>query len=495
MDGFPTLFTYQWYYNGDAYPISQGGRDATRTFAGSAVDDGAWTIVVSNTAGSASHTFDYRAYTSESSSPVLEVSEFYETALNQPVNIDATPISGYPVNFTFQWYFDGSAIDADQGGESRIFNLLGSANENGRWSVIVTNDSGSTEQVFGYRVFDDSDGDGLSDYREQNILGTNFELADTDSDGLSDADEVNGSTDPIVADTDGDGLLDGVELTITNTDPIVADSDGDGTGDGEEDNDNDGLTNAQEIVIYLTDPLLADTDSDGLSDSTEVRLNLDPKIATNIEDLVSELSDLRAAYNNVVADRDARFVDTDADGITDVKEAELETDTAEATVFYLQDAYEAAVIDSRIVGRSDVTGAPGAYDLTATALYEAVVADRDARFVDTDADGITDLKEAELETDLTEKTTFYLQSVYNNAIADAREVGRNDVMANPQSYELTTLADYRIVVAERDRRFIDSDGDGLTNKKESELFSNPSEETTFYFQDSYDSAIADARES
>ncbi|MDA7789340.1 hypothetical protein N8967_01300, partial [Akkermansiaceae bacterium] len=568
VDGFPILFTYQWYYNGDAYPISQGGRDATRTFAGSAVDNGTWTIVVSNTAGSASHTFDYRAYTPESSSPVLVVSEFYETALNQPVNIDATPISGYPVDFTFQWYFDGSAIDADQGGESRVFNLLGSPNENGRWSVIVTNASGSTEQVFEYRVFDDSDGDGLSDYREQNILGTNFELSDTDSDGLSDSDEVNGSTDPIVADTDGDGLLDGVELTITNTDPIVADSDGDGIGDGEEDNDNDGLTNAQEIVTYLTDPLLADTDSDGLSDSTEVRLNLDPITATNIEELVSELGDLRAAFNNVVADRDARFVDTDgdgitdvkeaeletdtseatvfylqdayeaavsdsrivgrsdvtgapgaydltttalydavvadrdarfvdtdADGITDVKEAELETDTSEATVFYLQDAYEAAVSDSRIVGRSDVTGAPGAYDLTTTALYDAVVADRDARFVDTDADGITDIKETELETDVTKKTIFYLQSVYNNAIADARAVGRNDVTANPQSYELTTLAAYRIVVAERDRRFIDSDGDGLTNKKESELFSNPSEETTFYFQDSYDSAIADARES
>ena len=187
-------------------------------------------------------------------------------------------------------------------------------------------------------------------------------------------------------------------------------------------------------------------------------------------------------------------MDTDGDGITDVKESELETDTAEATVFYLQDAYEAAVVESRIVGRSDVTGAPGAYDLTATALYDAVVADRDARFVDTDGDGITDVKESELETDLTEKTTFYLQSVYNSAIADAREVGRNDVTANPQSYELTTLAAYRIVVAERDGRFIDSDGDGLTDKKESELFSNPTEQTTFYFQDSYDSAIAEARE-
>ena len=495
VDGFPSSFTYQWYYNGNAHLISQGGGGAALMFAGSAADNGTWTVVVSNAAGSASHTFDYRVYTPEPSSPVLEVEEFYETTLNQPIKINATPINGYPVDFKFQWYFDGSAIGADQGGQSRVFNLLGSATENGSWSVVVSNASGSTEQGFEYRVFDDSDGDGLSDYREKNILGTNFELVDTDSDGLSDWDEVNGSTDPIVADTDADGLLDGVELTITNTDPILVDSDGDGTRDGEEDTDNDGLTNVQEIVTYLTDPFLADTDNDGLSDSTEVRLNLDPKTATNIEDLLRELSDLRVAYNNVLEDRDARFVDTDADGITDVKEAELETNTTETTVFYLQEAYEAAVIDSRIVGRSDVTGAPGAYDLTATALYDAVVADRDARFVDTDADGITDVKEAELKTDVTEKTGFYLQSVYNSAIADAREVGRNDVTANPQSYELTTLVAYRIVVAERDSRFIDTDQDGLTDKKESELFSNPSEKTIFYFQDSYDSAIADARES
>ena len=493
VEGFPATFTYQWFYNGDAYPISEGGGNATRTFAGNSLDNGTWTIVVSNTAGSASHTFDHRVYLPESSPPVLEVVEFYETEINRPVNIDATPIVGYPVDFTFQWYFGGRAIDADQGGRNRIFNLLGSANENGTWSVVVTNASGSTEQVFEYRVFTDSDGDGLSDFREQNILGTNFELADTDSDGLSDSDEVNGPTDPSVADTDGDGLLDGIELTITDTDPIVADSDSDGVGDGEEDNDGDGLTNAQEIGIYLTNPLLADSDSDGLSDSTEIRLNLDPKIVTNMEDVANELSALRVSYENVLAERDARFVDTDADGITDVKEAELESDSAEATVFYLQDVYEAAVIDSRIVGRSDVTGAPSAYDLTPTALYDAVVAERDARFVDTDADGITDVKEAELETDVTEKTTFYLQSVYNSAIADAREVGRSDVTANPQSYELTTLAAYSLVVAERDRRFLDSDEDGLTDKKESELFSNPSEETTFYFQASYDRAIADAR--
>jgi len=495
VDGFPTLFTYQWYYNGDAYPISQGGQDATRTFSGSAVDNGTWTIVVSNTAGSASHAFDYRAYTPESSSPVLEVSEFYETALDQPVNIDATPISGYPVNFTFQWYFDGSAIDADQGGESRIFNLRGSANENGRWSVIVTNASGSTEQVFEYRVFDDSDGDGLSDYREQNILGTNFERSDTDSDGLSDPDEVNGSTDPIVADTDGDGLLDGVELTITNTDPIVADSDGNGTGDGEEDNDNDGLTNAQEIGIYLTDPLLADTDSDGLSDSTEVRLNLDPITATNLEDLVSKLSDLRTAYNNVVADRDARFVDTDGDGITDVKESELETDLTEKTTFYLQSVYNSAIADAREVGRNDVTANPQSYELTTLAAYRIVVAERDGRFIDSDGDGLTDKKESELFSNPTEQTTFYFQDSYDSAIAEARELGLTEVLSNPQNYSLKTEEAYELVVSQRDARFEDTDGDGLTNLKEAELETDPNDGTVFYLENTgLEDAVAAARQ-
>ena len=495
VDGFPSSFTYQWYYNGNAHLISQGGGGAALMFAGSAADNGTWTVVVSNSAGSASHTFDYRVYTPEPSSPVLEVEEFYETTLNQPIKINATPINGYPVDFKFQWYFDGSAIGADQGGQSRVFNLLGSATENGSWSVVVSNASGSTEQGFEYRVFDDSDGDGLSDYREQNILGTNFELSDTDSDGLSDSDEVNGPTDPIVADTDGDGLLDGVELTITNTDPIVVDSDGDGTGDGEEDNDNDGLTNAQEIVIYLTDPLLADTDSDGLSDSTEVRLNLDPITATNIEDLVSELSDLRAAFNNVVADRDARFVDTDGDGITDVKEAELETDLTEKTTFYLQSVYNSAIADARGVGRNDVTANPQSYELTTLVAYRIVVAERDSRFIDTDQDGLTDKKESELFSNPSEKTIFYFQDSYDSAIADARESGLAEVLSNPQNYSLKTEEAYNLVVSQRDARFEDADGDGITNLKEAELETDPNDGTVFYLENTgFEDAVAAARQ-
>ena len=495
VEGFPATFTYQWYYNGDAYPISEGGGNATRTFAGNAVDNGTWTIVVSNTAGSASHTFDHRVYLPESSPPVLEVVGFYETALNQPVNIDATPTVGYPVDFTYQWYFGGSAIDAEQGGQSRIFNLLGSANENGKWSVVVTNASGSTEQVFEYRVFTDSDGDGLSDYREQNILGTNFELADTDSDGLSDSDEVDGSTDPTVADTDGDGLLDGIELTITDTDPIVADSDSDGVGDGEEDNDGDGLTNAQEIGIYLTNPLLADSDSDGLSDSTEIRLNLDPKVITNMEDVANELSALRVSYENVLAERDARFVDTDADGITDVKEAELETDETEKTTFYLQSVYNSAIADAREVGRNDVTANPQSYELTTLAAYSLVVAERDRRFLDSDEDGLTDKKESELFSNPSEKTTFYFQASYDSAIADARESALTEVLSNLQKYSLKTEEAYNLVVSQRDARFEDADGDGITNVKENELETDPNDGTVFYLENTgFEDAVAAARQ-
>ena len=55
-----------------------------------------------------------------------------------------------------------------------------------------------------------------------------------------------------------------------------------------------------------------------------------------------------------MADRDSRFVDSDADGITDVKEAELGSDTSEDTTFFLKDAYDFAVDASRLAGQADV---------------------------------------------------------------------------------------------------------------------------------------------
>nr|MBR9811178.1 hypothetical protein [bacterium] len=232
------------------------------------------------------------------------------------------------------------------------------------------------------------------------------------------------------------------------------------------------------------------------------------------------------AYNAVVAERDARFIDADGDGLTDVIEAELQSNAAEVTSFYLAADYDEAVLSALVQGRNDVTENPQDFDLISSATYEAlvaerdanlanytaalaakdgviatlndsitqkdvefeaVVAERDARFIDTDADGITDVKEIELETDPNVETVFYLDDAeFEIAVASARAAGRNDVILDPLSYGLISGLTYEGVVAERDARFVDTDKDGLTDVKEAELESDKDKLTPFYLQDAYD---------
>jgi hypothetical protein len=239
------------------------------------------------------------------------------------------------------------------------------------------------------------------------------------------------------------------------------------------------------------------------------------------------------AYNAVVAERDARFIDADGDGLTDVIEAELQSNAAEVTSFYLAKDYDEAVLSALVQGRNDVTENPQDFDLISSATYEAlvaerdanlasytaalaakdgviatlsdsitqkdvdyeaVVAERDARFIDTDADGITDVKEIELETDPNVETVFYLDNAeFEIAVASAREAGRNDVILDPLSYGLISGLTYEGVVAERDARFVDTDKDGLTDVKEAELESDNNELTLFYLQDAYELGIESAR--
>jgi len=232
------------------------------------------------------------------------------------------------------------------------------------------------------------------------------------------------------------------------------------------------------------------------------------------------------AYNAVVAERDARFIDADGDGLTDVIEAELQSNAAEVTSFYLAEDYDEAVLSALVQGRNDVTENPQDFDLISSVTYEAlvaerdanlagytaalaakdgviatlndsitqkdvdyeaVVAERDARFIDTDADGITDVKEIELETDPNVETVFYLDNAeFEIAVASAREAGRNDVILDPLSYGLISGLTYEGVVAERDARFVDTDKDGLTDVKEAELETDQDKLTPFYLQDAYD---------
>ncbi|MBT8444451.1 MAG: hypothetical protein KJO13_06875, partial [Gammaproteobacteria bacterium] len=87
----------------------------------------------------------------------------------------------------------------------------------------------------GHRIALDRDLDGLLNFDEVSLHGSNPARDDTDEDGLTDADEVNvHNTNPALADSDGDGLDDFAELNTHGTDPVDADSDDDGLTDGDE---------------------------------------------------------------------------------------------------------------------------------------------------------------------------------------------------------------------------------------------------------------------
>lgn len=151
-------------------------------------------------------------------------------------------------------------------------------------------------------VDSDTDSDGLTIAQEQ-ALGTNPTKADTDEDGLNDGEEVTYSSDPLIQDTDGDSLLDGAEVNEYGTDPTLIDTDG------------DNLTDDAEILIYGTNPISGDSDSDGINDDVEINKGLNPLDAADAaadpdNDGLTTLEELNlGTYHN--------YADSDNDGLND----------------------------------------------------------------------------------------------------------------------------------------------------------------------------------
>ena len=283
-----------------------------------------------------------------------------------------------------------------------------------------------------------------------------------------DARPTQGDYDALIAERDGnlesytenlaekDGVIGTLSESITEKDAayalVVAERDGNLESYTENLAEKDGViaTLSESITEKDAAYALVVAERDGnLESYTENLAEKDGVIAT----LGESITEKDAAYALVVAERDSRFEDTDEDGITDIKEIELETDPNVETVFYLNNTeFETAVASARATGQNDVILDPLSYGLVLSSTYEAVIAERDARFIDSDEDGLTDVKEAELESNNNELTLFYLQDAYELGIESARFEGRSDVTNNPNAYSLISDAQYNLVVAQRDAR-------------------------------------------
>lgn len=116
----------------------------------------------------------------------------------------------------------------------------------------------------------DTDGDGLGDGEEIRDYITDPKLSDTDGDGLRDGYEVANGLNPLdrsdglSLDTDGDGLTNYNEINIHGTNPDEPDTDFDGLPDGDE------------INNYGTGPHSIDSDFDGYLDNDEIVMGLNP---------------------------------------------------------------------------------------------------------------------------------------------------------------------------------------------------------------------------
>jgi hypothetical protein len=156
--------------------------------------------------------------------PVLDIESFYESLAGQSVTVDATPTEGYPASFSYQWYLNDISISSGFGGTSSNYIIAGDISNEGNWKIEVTNAAGTASANFEYRIFTDTDSDGLSDYREINVSLTDPNDNDTDDDGLLDGSELNShNTSPTKPDSDGDTILDGVEVrhATFGFDPLV----------------------------------------------------------------------------------------------------------------------------------------------------------------------------------------------------------------------------------------------------------------------------------
>jgi hypothetical protein len=291
------------------------------------------------------------------------------------------------VNFNF---------DKDQDGlpdpiEEQIGTSTESADSDGDGLTDLFEYENQTDPLTATDTSLDDDADGLDLLAEQ-AAGTSALDADTDQDGLDDGDEVALTSDPLNQDSDGDGLSDGDEVNQYQTSPILADTDGDSL------NDND------ELEIYGTNPTEADSDGDGIDDGYERYTGLDP---LNPADADTDAdNDGLTAVEEYQAGANPNNPDTDYDGLNDGEEVTLGTDPAnsDSDGDGLGDGTE-----QNQSGTDPLTADTDGDQISDGQEYNSGLNPNDPSDAsgDLDGDGIPNLEEAQLETNIALADTDY----------------------------------------------------------------------------------------
>ncbi|WP_049962871.1 dockerin type I repeat-containing protein [Ruminococcus sp. HUN007] len=259
--------------------------------------------------------------------------------------------------------FSLKAADLDEDGEV-------SAKDAVELSMYLLNSIGS----FSNELNIDTDGDGLSDYVEKEILKTDHTKKDTDGDGLDDYSEVYFcDTDPLLTDTGETGTKDSLKDAdgdkFTNSEEIKL-----GTSPALADTDEDGLGDYDEVIKYKTDPLKDDTDGDGLCDGSEVALGLDPLKDTtdNIKDTErvfnKSFKSTSSVFENVNTEDSSYKITLDIKATGDI-EKNLSVTISKYSEFLSSDFIEGEIIDINYNSLFEIKEKTISFEITDEKLY------------------------------------------------------------------------------------------------------------------------------
>ena len=268
---------------------------------------------------------------------------------------------GAEVNY---WSSDPLMYDPDDDSDLFYhFNDCNDTNPNvnpGRPELLNGIDDNCDDYIDEGYNFTDRDNDGLKDWIEYHVHGTDYMDSDTDDDGLDDGEEVNTyaalGSDPLVYDPDADSdswyWFEDCDDEDGNRSPghveLLDDFDNDCDFLIDEDywvldTDNDGLTDYDEYHNITTDHLDGDTDDDGLPDGLEYNeyssMGADPLVHDDDADsdgwywfqdcddedfdrapFKPEVLDGKDNDCDEVVDEDFFDLDSDDDGLTDFDE-------------------------------------------------------------------------------------------------------------------------------------------------------------------------------